>query len=306
MKEKKPLGVILYQGLSNLDGQNIIVVATNVFGNKSNNEKIGDMIPIWILKRDISPLMSTTKEARTSTYYSDSTVCGDCKHRDLGSCYVTLFHGPDQVYRAFHEQRYVSYDFDKMKELFRDKKVRIGAYGDPAAVPMFVWDEVCGLAKNYTGYTHQWNNKKLSPNYLDNLKKYNMASCDTVSEQITASKMGWRTFRIRLPKIDKVLKSNNLTKQTVILDDEMVCPASVEGGRISSCDKCGACSGTKHGKLKNVCIVIHGADFKIDKFIDGIKSILNKKSWKMKMRKLKKKKRFNRRKDNPVLAILPV
>jgi hypothetical protein len=291
MKAKKPLGVILYKGQSLLDGNKIVVIATNVFGNKSGNEKIGDMIPIWILKSDISPLLSTTDDARTSTFYSDSTVCGDCKHRDLNSCYVTLFHGPDQVYRAFQDERYVSYDFDKMKDLFKDKKIRIGAYGDPAAVPMFVWDEICGLAKNYTGYTHQWNNQKLDLTHLNSLKKYCMASCDFIDEQIEATSQGWRTFRIRLPKTDKVLKLKNLNKQTVILENEMVCPASIEGGKVSSCDKCGACSGTKHSNLKNVCIVIHGADFKIDKFIDGVKKILNKKSWKMKLRKLKKKKR---------------
>jgi hypothetical protein len=295
MKEKKPLGVILYRGPSMLDGKNIIVAATNVFGNKTTNEKIGDMIPIWIIKSDIAPSMSVTEHARKSVGYSDSTVCGNCKHRDLNTCYVTLFHGPDQVYGAYHRDRYVTYDkSESMKDLFRDKKVRIGAYGDPAAVPMYIWDEICGLAKTHTGYTHQWNNKKISLNYLDNLKKYCMASCDTVSEQQEASKLGWRTFRIRLPKTDKVLKSKNLTKQTVILDDEFVCPASKEAGKITDCAHCGGCSGTNSNYVKNVCIIIHGADFKKDKFIDGIKKILNKKSWKLKIQKPKKKKRWKK------------
>jgi hypothetical protein len=307
MNQKNPLGVVLFKGNSLLDSSNIIVVATNVFGNKSGNKKIGDMIPIWILKTGVSPSLSVTDNARKSTHYSDVGVCGNCKHRDLNSCYVTLFHGPDQVYEAYHRDRYVTYDgSETMKDLFRDKNIRLGAYGDPAAVPMHVWDEICGLSKIHTGYTHQWNNSKLSLNYLDNLKKYCMASCDTVSEQQEAVKMGWRTFRVRLPKTDIVLNSKNLTKQTVILENEFSCPASKEAGALTSCSNCGACSGTKSNYTKNVCIVIHGADFKIDNFINGIRKILNKKQWKMGIKKYNKGKNIKKTVKKPILDFSPV
>ena len=34
--------------------------------------------------------------------------------------------------------------------------IRLGSYGDPAAVPIEIWDNLCSVAANYTGYTHQW------------------------------------------------------------------------------------------------------------------------------------------------------
>ena len=160
---------------------------------------------------------------------------------------------------------------------------------------MQVWDEVCGLSRKHTGYTHLWDSKKISPNYLDKLKQYCMASCDTVAEQKKASSMGWRTFRIRLPENNNtVSKSKNLMKQTVVLDDEFVCPASQEAGRKTDCAHCGGCDGLGSKQTKNVCIIIHGVDFKIAKFINGIKSILNKRKWKMVIKKPKKKKRRKR------------
>jgi hypothetical protein len=34
--------------------------------------------------------------------------------------------------------------------------LRIGSYGDPAAVPTWVWKDLASDVKVMTGYTHQW------------------------------------------------------------------------------------------------------------------------------------------------------
>ena len=272
---KKPLGIILYRGPSMLDGMPIMVIAPL---ENSTNDKTGDMIPTYIIKTTISPIMSMTDKARKSNYYSDYSVCGDCKQRDFGSCYVNYGQAPEQVFGAFHRDGYVSYTPDMLK-YFENKDIRLGSYGEPAAVPIEVWDTICGVASGYTGYTHQWNN----PDIDSNLKKYCMASCDTTKEYFKAKEQGWRTFRVRLPLTSTLNKFGWFPKfvllEQLTLDNEKICPASKEAGMSSNCAKCKACMGLSADTNKDVCITIHGTDVKIKKFIDGIKCIINKKGW---------------------------
>ena len=247
----KPLGIIIYQGPSQLDGKPIIAIANGI-KNKSENSKVGEMIQIWIMKSDINPIL-----ANKLGY--DFSVCGNCKHRDFGSCYVNLALAPNEVFKAFHRQRYVKYTTD-MIGYFENKNIRLGSYGDPAAVPIEIWDNLCSVAANYTGYTHQW--ATCDPN----LKNYCMGSVDSIKEQHKATGMGWRTFRIRL-------EGEN------VLNNEFICPASKERGKLLDCTECGACSGLKVENRRSVCIKAHGLDHKIKKFIAGMKKIRNKKKY---------------------------
>ena len=253
---KKPLGIILYHGPSLLDGNQIIAIATGLTFKKNvekANVKVGNMIKVWIMRPDINPILA----AKRPESYS---YCGDCKHRHFGSCYVNLAHGPHHVFDAYHRRRYVYYD-DSMLELFRDRYIRLGSFGEPSAVPIEVWDTICSVSSGFTGYTHNW--KNCDPE----LKNYCMASVDSEKEFLLAQDMGWRTFRIRLPEEGTI-------------ENEFICPASKEGGKRSSCEKCGACSGLSRGLLKNPIINIHGANFKVQRFIKGMKKIQNKKKWK--------------------------
>ena len=247
----KPLGIIIYQGPSQIDGKPIVAIANGI-KNKSENSKVGDMIQVWIMRADIHPIL-----ANKLGY--DYSICGDCKHRHFGSCYVNLGHGPLNVFEAFHRQRYVKYTPD-MIEYFKDRHIRLGSYGDPAAVPIEIWDNLCSVAAGYTGYTHQW--ATCDPD----LKNYCMGSVDNKTEHYKATGLGWRTFRIRLEEED-------------VLDTEFICPASKEAGKLLDCTECKACSGLKVKNRRSACIKAHGVDFKIKRFIAGMKKIRNKKKW---------------------------
>jgi hypothetical protein len=258
----KPLGIILYKGPSLLDGKNIVVIATGLDGKGTKNEKLGDMIPISIIRRDVPPCLA-------AKIGDDSSVCGDCKHRDFHSCYVTLHHSPQNIYDAFHRDRYVNLEPDLYK-LFHGRYVRIGAYGDPAAVPIDVWQNLCLHVAGYTGYTHQWKTCN------QQLKHYCMASVDSTTnyyeEYHKAREMGWRTFRVRVPE------------DSLIFENEFVCPASKEAGKKATCDKCGACRGIAARDMKSVVIIAHGGGAKGWRgrnYAKGMKRLKNKKKYRV-------------------------
>lgn len=241
-----PQGIVIYRGPSKIDGKPIVVIATG-FKTPSDNPKTGQIIQTWILPANISPL-----EVRATG--KDSSICGDCKHSSIknggwNTCYVSVYQAPNNIWRTWKKGRYENPS--KMNiHCFRDKIVRIGSYGDPLAVPSNVWKTILSNAAGCSGYTHQWRNCK-----DDSYKRFCMASCDTFKEKLLAQKMGWRTFRIR-------------REDEEISKDEIVCPASQEGGQITTCKKCGLCSGKKETKdsRKNIAIIIHGRSWKIKRF----------------------------------------
>jgi len=253
----KPLGIVLYKGPSLLDGKNIIVVATGL-GRKTKNAKIGSMIPIWILRKDIPPVLA-------AKIGEDFSICGNCKHRDFHSCYVTLHHGPQNIYNAYHNDRYVDFE-PEMYKYFHGRQVRLGAYGDPAAVPLHIWQNLCLHVVGHTGYTHQWKTCD------QKLKHYCMASCDYDKEYNQAHEMGWKTFRIRL-------------ENESLFENEFVCPASKEAGKMTNCGNCGACKGVRdNGIGKSPVIMAHGGgaqSWRTRNFEIGIKKLKNKKRYRI-------------------------
>ena len=254
MLSNKPLGIILYQGNSLFDGERIVVIATGVFSNKSENRKLGEMIQTWILRADIPPILA-------AKLGEDKSICSCCKHRftRMNSCYVNLAHGPHNVYNAYHRNRYVKYTPDMFKH-FVGKNVRIGSYGDPGAIPFEIWDNICSVAKTVTGYSHQFKTCD------QRLKKYCLASTDSEKEYFEAQGMGWRTFRIRL-------------QDSPVLEDEIICRASLKTNKNITCSTCGLCNGVSKGLSKNITIVAHGVDFKVNNFRKGMKAIKNKKRY---------------------------
>ena len=50
----KPLGVILFEGPSLIDGAPIAVIATG-FQRRTANSKTGDMVQTWIIRSDREP-----------------------------------------------------------------------------------------------------------------------------------------------------------------------------------------------------------------------------------------------------------
>ncbi len=235
----KPNGAIIYRGPSLLDGAPIVVIATGL-KNSSANAKTGDMIQTWIIRDDLKPWDAVKTGA-------DASICGDCKHRGHivdgkvkgRTCYVTVFQAPTSIYNAFRRGTYPDLTGADLGKLAAGRNVRIGAYGDPAAVPVNVWERLAFQAKTTTGYTHQW---KTPAN--DALKYLTMASADTATEQAEAVAKGWRTFRVKKPQ-DHQLKG------------EVVCPSTTVG---LSCADCGACKGKKgpNPMKGHIVINVHG------------------------------------------------
>ena len=213
-----------------------VVIATLT----SDNTKTGNMIQVWILRSDMSPV-----EAVKSG--SDSLICGNCPHRGRGfrdrSCYVNVGQGPRSVYQAYRNGRYPYLPLCDYASVFTGRSVRFGAYGDPCHIPLGIVRWIVFYADKVTGYTHQWTDRGYSA-YREHL----MASADSESEYRQAKQAGWRVFRVR-------------EAGAPLLAGEIMCPASDESGRRTQCDRCGLCNGckTNHDRRKDIAIVVHGA-----------------------------------------------
>ena len=141
----KPNGVILYRGPSQLDGAPIVVIATGL-ADASANTKTGAMIQTWILRADTDPI-----EAKRGDM--DTSICGDCPLRGA-KCYVNVTQAPRAVFDGVRRGIYPRYVKRDHAKLFAGRALRVGSYGDPAAVPLRVWLAVVPLAKKVAGYTH--------------------------------------------------------------------------------------------------------------------------------------------------------
>lgn len=230
-----PNGYILWKGLSLIDNQPIVVIATGF--TRAGNRKTGAMIQVWIIRSDIDPVIAIHNG-------ENGSVCGNCKHRPnnefnptgWGTCYVNVGQAPLAVYNAY--KRGVYSHLDDLS-IFFGRRVRFGAYGDPAAVPVHIWQSITAYCDRHTAYTHQWRNCD------QRLRDIAMASVDTPAEMERANAMGWRTFRVRTP--DEPLTPT-----------ERVCPASEERGKIAQCQTCMACHGGGN-KRAGIAILAHGS-----------------------------------------------
>lgn len=227
-------GVVLYKGRSLLDGQKIVVIVTGLV-YRSKNEKTGDMLQSWILYEKDTPLNAIKLGL-------DVAVCGECRHRPAlgGTCYVNVAQAPQAVYRAWQAGAYPRFNAKRHLPLFRGRLLRMGAYGDPCAVPLDVWLPLLVTVDGHSGYTHQW--RTCEPDW----RRFVMASCDTEQERLDARAQGWRTFRVR-------------AEGTPLMAGEFSCPASEEAGKKRTCATCRACDGaTDSPDGASPAIVVHG------------------------------------------------
>lgn len=231
------LGVVLYEGPSELDGGPVVAVATRI-ANPSRNPKTGaGMVQTFIVRADLNPIAA----ARTG---EDASVCGDCAARPTagGYCYVNVAWSVHSVWDAYRRGRYArpgaDYDPALLPGLLADRDVRLGAYGDAAAVPFDVWRAVLARTRSRNGYTHQWRTRP-------ELRAYCMASADTPEEADEARAAGWRVFRTRLA--GEPLRAR-----------EVPCHAAAEAGRRTHCEACRACGGLSSKAKADLTIVAHG------------------------------------------------
>ena len=221
---------IIYRGPSELDGQPIIVIVTGIDGS-SKNGKTGPMLQTWVLRSDIE----THIAAKTG---ADASICGACPLRWTESkgraCYVRPSDAPLKVFRAARDGRYDDKTPAEVNRLANGRPIRVGSYGDPAAVPVSVWADLVGTGRA-TSYTHGW---RTSPE----LRDLCMASVENEADAATAQRAGWRTFRVQNPE-----------DHGAPLANEIECPADTRG---ITCFDCGLCRGSL--RAKNIVITGHG------------------------------------------------
>ena len=235
-KKDMPSGVVLFRGRSPFaNNQPFAVIA--ILG-KSANKKTGNMIQIYI----ILDSMKATDSIRTG---DDEAVCGDCPLRGLlgkvRTCYVNLGQGPRSVFEGYQRGIYPDYEPSIHDELFMDRYIRFGAYGEPVLIPVELVEHLATLAAGHTGYSHQFGKPQFQV-----FRKYFMASTHTESDRRRAESLGWRWF--------------NTVTSDERLPGAIVCPASAEAGKRATCAECRACNGS-HGdndRRKNIQIQIHG------------------------------------------------
>jgi hypothetical protein len=222
---------IIYKGPSLLDGQPIVVIGT--YSNR--NSKTGPVLQTYIVREDINPL----EASKTGADYS---ICGDCNLRGTPTddpqrkqavgrrCYVNLGQGVLIVYRAYLKGIYPTAE---PRALGRNRFVRVGTYGDPAAAPQKVWDELLSEASTWTAYSHQsgWR-----PDIA-------MQSVDDYHSAVLHWQAGRRTFRV-------IAELGHLDH-----NNEALCPASKEAGRRVQCTACKLCKGSS--LAKSIAIVEH-------------------------------------------------
>jgi len=226
-------GYVIYNGPSMLTGAPIVLIATMA----SRNSKTGDMVQTWIFDQAESP-SDTNKKG------NDTSICGDCPLRGVNGkdrgCYVNLYRGPNAIWKAWKDRKY---DICPTMLVFKGRRaVRLGAYGDPAAVPIQIWRDMVAASPGWTAYTHQWETCD------ERFKEFCMASVETHEQYWRAKSMGWRTFRITQDPED-------------ILSNEIWCPATPEGGNNRQCATCRACSGTRFKKIarnRDIVAMAHG------------------------------------------------
>jgi hypothetical protein len=241
---RKPASFIFYRGPSVIDGSPIVGIAIIPRRSRGNVKTGAAMVQTYILRDDLHPVTAVREGA-------DVSICGACPHRGDGTgrkrtCYVQLQQGPSAVWKGLQSGRYVDRTSDHGRGQCADLLVRLGAYGDPAAIPAAAWSALLDGAADWTGYTHQWKaGGSLEANALQ-LRPYVMASAESCEDRADAKPAGWRTFRVVVG--DEPAK----------LPGESVCPASKEAGAKLQCAQCMACNGLATGRRGDIAIRLHG------------------------------------------------
>lgn len=245
MRSPKLKSSIIYSGPSLIDGKPIVVIAII----KSSNAKTGPtMVQTYIIRSDIDPLTAS----KTGGDYS---ICGNCTHRGKPtndaskkqaierSCYVTLYHGPLVVYKAFKRGAYPMASTEEIRRIGTGRMVRLGSYGDPLAVPSHVFETLLSDAIGHTGYSHQFGLVQGDYSKV-------MISADSKTEAHVHNNNNRRTFRV-IP-----VRTWEEQGKSALLESEILCPASKEMDYRTTCDKCKLCAGGTVGK--SIAIVSHG------------------------------------------------
>lgn len=223
--------MLVWSGVSALDNVTPLVVLASF---ESSNVKTGNMVQLAIVVDGVKPTDAIATGA-------DSAICGKCIHKGdkpngvKRTCYVPM-RAVNSTYGAYTRGNTRPLDLDA----FKGRRVRIGTYGDPAAVPFEVWAEIEAVSDGVTGYTHQW--KTCDPRFATLC----MASADNMDEYLQARRKGYRSFVVR--ELGDA-KPKGLVQ----------CPATEGKDNTVTCLSCMQCGGTGNGRTNSISIEVHGS-----------------------------------------------
>ena len=246
--ERNLSSAIIYTGLSPYNGMEIYAQISGMIA-LSQNKKTGSSAQLTILVNKMHP----NEALKTG---ADVAICGQCPLRGhysetLGKmvdrlCYVQVNKSPSSKHRAKekgttitltpHEAGVILYANGK-------RTVRLGEYGDPAMIPVEIYDELFMASEGkWLGYTHQW-----KESFFDSaIFNYTMASLDndmTREELEQAHGDTARSYRVTESYDD-------------IRPNEIACPSKdkVSGIIVLQCNDCNLCAGAGLN-AKNIVIV---------------------------------------------------
>lgn len=238
----------IYVGPSRINGDIIRgVVTTHTVNTKLTDRLNAEVLQLWVLTHETHPVIALREG-------QDEAVCGSCPLRAWRReekvprlCYVNP-NPIGSVWRSSNANPIIP--ARKAVAGSTARLLRLGAYGDPAALPFEVVNDLVREAqaagvRRFTGYTHQWRTCD------QRFRSLLMASCEGAQESLRAQLWGWRTFSTRRPG-------------ELPSPDEIVCPAADEAGNKTTCEKCGLCDGARPGGdlRKNIIIAVHGSAIK--------------------------------------------
>tara|TARA_R100001460_G_scaffold15247_1_gene33687 strand:- start:424 stop:1128 length:705 start_codon:yes stop_codon:yes gene_type:complete len=229
---RKPLGYVIQESTSPIDGSPIVVILTM----GSSNRKTGNMCQVWILRADVNPVQAVNTGA-------DVSICGNCPHRKQAdgsrSCYVNVGQAPNSVWKTYQAGKYER-DLHVLgaREAVAGRKIRFGAYGDPALIKPLIFRILTNAAAGHTAYTHQWREP-----WAQWTAGHMQASCDGMVDYLEASSRGFKTFAV-IPKNGDSYSGK-------------LCPATAEGSKVT-CLTCSLCDGVK----ADIFVEAHGSGAK--------------------------------------------
>jgi hypothetical protein len=226
-----------------LDGSPIVVIINKIKA-ASKNAKTGALVQSFIIRSDVNPVIAL----KTG---DDAAICGHCIHRPslaaytgAPPCYVNVGRSVASVYKAYKRGSYTKASPSEVALYLTGLKLRIGTYGDGAAAPIHIWQQLTQFTAGHVGYSHQW----LNPSFdHEAWGKLVMASADTIDEAAQANLFGMRVFRVSVG-VDKQM-------------GEASCPASAESGKKTTCENCMLCAGTSKA-AKDIVIADHALGHK--------------------------------------------
>ena len=208
-----------------IDGSPIVAIVTGI-KRPTSNRKTGPLAQLWILPQEVNPVEALKTGA-------DAGICGACPHRGIKGkqrgCYVNVGQAPLAAWKSWDAGNKPRVEPESVQPTKNVRGIRLGAYGDPAALPVEVLEALVSGYEYHTGYTHQWQR-------FPELASLVMASVETAAQAKVAHSDGWRTFS---------------TDSSA--PDSIECPSDSRGTQCADCRLCGGAS-----EARSIFITPHG------------------------------------------------